>query len=170
MDAFLYIVGLVLLFLFCAVAAFSLILGLPGTIALVVIALVYAWATGFAGVTGTVIAWLVGLAVVAEGFEFASTVWATGSETPSRRVTISALVGAVVGGLVGTPFLFGVGSLFGALGGAFVGAAVASSAEGRSAAGAMSAGFAALRGRLLGFIVKASIAVVMILVILAAAI
>ncbi len=170
MDIALYILGLLLLTLGCAVAAFTLILGLPGTVFLVVIAALYGWATGFAGVTGTVLAWLVGLAVVAEAFEFASTVLATGSEPPSRRVTVSALLGALVGGLVGTPFLFGVGSLIGALGGAFTGAALASSSQGNTASGALRAGFIAFRGRLLGFIVKASIAVVMIVVILAAAV
>jgi len=170
MDVLAYIAGLLLLALFCALAAFSLILGLPGTFALVGIALVYGWATGFVGVTGGVIAWLFGLALAAEGFEFASTVLANGSQRPSRRVAVSALLGAVVGGLVGTPFLFGVGSLIGALAGAFGGAALASTAEGQTAAGAMAAGVAAMRGRLLGFIVKASIAVVMIVLILAAAI
>jgi uncharacterized protein YcfJ len=169
-DIVLYILGLIILIAFCALAAFSLILGLPGTFALVAIAAVYGWSTGFVELTGTVIAWLVGLAVTAEGIEFASTALAAGDQKPSRRVIVAALLGALVGGLIGTPFFFGVGSLIGALVGAFTGATLASKAEGKSASDAMAVGFAAMRGRLLGFIVKASIAVVMIFIILAAAI
>ena len=170
MDIALYILGLFLLLLGCAIAAFTLVLGMPGTVFLVGVAVLYGWATGFAGLTGSVIGWLVGLAVVAEAFEFAATVLATGGEAPTRRVTVSALVGALVGGLVGTPFFFGVGSLLGALAGAFAGATLASSSEGNTASGALRAGFGAFRGRLLGFIVKASIAVVMIVVIFSSAI
>jgi uncharacterized protein YqgC (DUF456 family) len=169
-ELFLYIVGLLLLLIFCMAAGFTLIVGLPGTVFLVLIALFYGWATGFAAVTGKVILWLAALAAAGEGFELFSASLAVGGEKPSRRVSVSALAGAVIGGLVGTPFLFGVGSLIGALIGAFLGATIASRSEGRTTATAMYAGVAAMRGRLLGFVVKAAIAVVMMIVIFAAAI
>ena len=165
-DTALYLLGLFLLALFCLIALASLVVGLPGTFLIVIAAWVYAWATGFLAVTWTTLGWLLGLAVLAEGLEFASAAVASGSESPSRRVAVSA----IVGGIVGTPFFFGVGSLLGALAGAFAGATVAASAEGRDTASAMRTGMSAMRGRLLGFIVKAAIGALMLVVLFGAAI
>ena len=50
------------------------------------------------------------------------------------------------------------------------GAALAASSEGKETQSALRAGMTALRGRLLGFVVKASIGVVMLIVLVAAAI
>jgi len=170
MDLAFHILAIFLLVVVCMVSLASLVLGLPGTFAIVATAVVYGWATGFADVTATTIAWLVALALIAEGLEFVSAAAGGGSERPSRRVTISALAGGIVGGIIGTPFLFGVGSLLGALAGAFAGAALATGAEGHGASVAMRRGMAALRGRLLGFILKSALGVLMVVVLLAAAI
>lgn len=170
MDIALHILGLALLVVFCIVAAATLVFGLPGTVLLVVVAAVYGWATGFAELSGRVLMWLVALAAIGEGFELMSATLAVGGEKPSRRVSLAALLGAFAGAIFGTPFLFGVGSLIGALLGAFAGATLASRIEGRTASSAVQAGMAAMTGRLLGFIVKAAIAVVMIVLIVGAAV
>lgn len=168
METALFILGLILLFTFCLVALASLVFGLPGTFLIVAAALVYAWATGFAAVQWSTIGWLLLLALIGEGVELvAGSVSAAGAR-PSRRVTIAVLAGGFVGGIVGTPFLFGIGSLIGALIGAFGGAALAVASEGGSMGSALTTGFAAMRGRLLGFVLKASIAVVMIVLLFAA--
>jgi hypothetical protein len=170
METALFVFGLVLLFVFCVVSLLSLVVGLPGTFLIVASALVYAWATGFAAVQWSTIGWLVLLATVGEGIELVSGTVSAAGTRPSRRVTISVLAGGIIGGIIGTPFLFGVGSLIGALIGAFGGAALAVTFEGGSMGSALTTGFAAMRGRLLGFVVKASIAVVMVVLLLAAAI
>lgn len=162
MDSALYLLGILLLFLVCLAGLFSLLLGLPGTFLIVAAALVYAWATGFASVGWTTIGWLLVLAVAGEGVELlAGAAGATG-ERPSRRVAAAALLGGFVGGIVGTPLLFGVGSLLGALAGAFIGAALGAASEGSSAEASIRVGLAAFRGRLLGFVLKAAIAVAMV--------
>jgi hypothetical protein len=168
MDTFLHLLGLAALFLTCLVALVSLLFGVPGTFFIVVAALVYAWATGFASVQWATIGWLAALALVGEAVEFAAGAAGAAGVRPSRRVTAAALLGGFAGGLLGTPILFGVGSLLGALAGAFLGAALAVAAEGGSLSAAFTAGLAALRGRLLGFILKAAIAVVMLVVLAAA--
>lgn len=165
-----HVAGLLLLIVFCLAAAATLVFGLPGTVLLVVVAAVYGWATGFAELSVRVLLWLIALAAAAEGFELLSATIAVGGEKPSRRVSLSALAAAFVGGIVGTPFLFGVGSLIGALLGAFIGATLASRSEGRAATTAVQAGMAAMTGRLVGFIVKAAIAVAMIVLTVGAAI
>jgi hypothetical protein len=168
-DTLLHAVGLVLLFLGCFAAFFALVVGLPGTFIIVGVALLYAWFTGFAAVQWSTIGWLVALAVIGEGIEFAASGAGAAGARPSRRVTLSALAGALIGGIVGTPLLFGIGSLLGALTGAFAGAALAVRSEGGSLDESVSTGLAALKGRLLGFVLKAALAVVMVIVLAVAA-
>jgi hypothetical protein len=170
METVLSLLGLLVLIVFCLLALLSLVLGLPGTFLIVAAALVYAWATGFAGVAWSTIGWLLLLAVLAEGIEFLAGSAGAAATRPSRRVTVAVLAGGFIGGIVGTPLLFGVGSLFGALLGAFAGAMLAVASEGGELHLAFRTGLAAMRGRLLGFVLKASIAVVMVVVLLAAAI
>jgi uncharacterized protein len=170
METLLWLGGIVLLLLCFLLGLVSLIFGLPGTFIIFAAALVYAWATDFAVLQWTVPALLLVLAVVAEILELvaASASASSASLEPSRRVTIATIVGAIVGGIVGTPFLFGIGSLIGAMAGAFAGAALAVSSSGGSWNASMRSGFAAMRGRLVGFVIKAAIAVTMILIVVAA--
>ena len=167
---FLHVLGLVLLFGACLLSLFSLVVGLPGTVLIVIAATVYAWATEFVAVGWSTILWLAALAVAGEGLELVASGAGAGGAggRPSRRATIAAIVGAIVGGIAGTPFLFGVGSLLGALAGAFAGAALAVRSEGATLDESLATGLAAMKGRLLGFVLKAAIAVAMILLLLTA--
>lgn len=168
METVLFVLGVVTLFVVCLGALVSLVFGLPGTFVIVGAAVVYAWASGFVAVTWVTIGWLAGLAVLGEGIEFLATSASAASARPSRRVFAGALLGSFAGGLIGVPFLFGVGALIGALAGAFAGAALAVASEGGGAGAAVATGFAAMRGRLLGFLLKAAVAVVMVLLLAAA--
>ncbi len=164
MDIVLEILGIFLLLGFSLLALASLVFGLPGTFLILGAAIVFGWATGFAEVGGGTLATLLAMALTAEGIELwagTATAARAGVE-PSRRVTVMIVVGAFIGGILGTPFLFGIGALFGGLGGAFLGAALAVRAEGGSTEHALVTGMAAFRGRLLGFIVKVALAVAMI--------
>jgi hypothetical protein len=166
-SSVLHVLGLLLLFGACLLALVSLLVGLPGTLMILGAAAVYAWATDFAAVRWSTIGWLTMLAALAEGAEFLASGAGAASVAhgrPSRRVLLTALAGSFIGGVAGAPFLFGVGALLGALAGAFVGAALAVTAEGGTYRRALSTGFAALRGRLLGFVVKAALAAVMVIV------
>jgi hypothetical protein len=170
METFLYILSLALLFTGCLIALASLVLGLPGTFLIVGIALLYGWATDFELVRWPTIGWLALLALIGEGLELAASSAAAASARPSRRVTIGALVGAIAGGIIGTPIFFGLGSLLGALAGAFAGAFLAVRSEGGTVEESVTTGVAAMKGRLLGFVLKASLAVVMVVIIAAAVI
>lgn len=165
MEMLLYLLGLFALGLGCVVGLAALVVGLPGTFIILVTALIYSWATGFAALTLSILAWLLALALVAEALEFVAAASGAPGARPSRRVQASAIVGSIIGGILAAPILFGIGALFGALAGAFAGAALAVSAEGGSFSDATTHGFAALRGRLLGFVLKASIAVGMVILI-----
>ena len=169
LETVLHVLGLVLLFLGCLLALFSLIVGLPGTFLIVGAALLYAWATGFAAVQWSTIGWLALLAVIGEGVELLASSAAAAGAQPSRRATVGALVGALAGGIGGAPFLFGVGALLGALLGAFAGASLAVRSEGGTVGESVTTGLAAMKGRLLGFVLKAALAVVMIVIVAVAA-
>jgi hypothetical protein len=165
METLLYLFGLFLLGLGCLAGLAALLFSLPGTFVILVTALIYAWATGFVVLTLSILGWLLVLALVAEALEFVAAASGAPGARPSRRVQLSAIAGSIIGGILAAPILFGVGALFGALAGAFAGAAVAVGSEGGSLSDATAHGFAALRGRLLGFVLKASIAVVMVILI-----
>lgn len=166
---FLHVLGLIVLFVVCLTALASMVLGVPGTVLIVVTALVYAWATGFHAVHWSTIGWLTLLAVVGEGLEQVAGAAGASGTRPSRRVTFAVLGGSLVGGVAGAPFFFGVGALLGALLGAFAAAAIAVASEGGGWDAALATGLAAMRGRLLGFVLKTAIAVVMIVWLLWAA-
>jgi hypothetical protein len=168
LDTLAHALGVGLLFAACLLALLSLIVGLPGTFAIVGIAMLYAWATGFVAVHWSTIGCLLVMAVIAEGIELVASGAGAAGTRPSRRVTIGALAGALTGGIVGTPFLFGVGALLGALAGAFAGAALAVQLEGGSLRDSVATGFAALKGRLLGFVLKAAMAAMMLIILAAA--
>jgi len=169
LDSVLHIFGVVLLLSACLLGLVSLVVGLPGTFIIVGVALLYGWATGFATLHWSTIAWLTVLAVIGEGIEFVASGAGAAGARPSRRVTVWALIGALLGGIVGTPLLFGIGSLLGALAGAFAGAALAVRSEGGSLEESVVTGFAALKGRLLGFVIKAAIAAAMVVIVAVAA-
>ena len=160
-DAALSLLGLLALFGVCALGVVGLLFGLPGTWVILAAAGVYAWLTGFQTVASGTLGALFGLAAVAEVLEFTFAARGAVGATPRRGVTVAALVGSLVGGLLGAPFLFGIGALVGALAGAFLGATLAVAGHGESAAAALHAGRSAMRGRLLGFVVKAACAVAM---------
>jgi len=162
--------GLALLLGFCGLGLVSLVFGLPGTFLIFGVGLAYGALTGFAGVTWWTLAGLLALAVAAEVVEFVATArGAGGAEKPSLRITIGAIGGAIAGGILCAPLLLGVGALFGAFGGAFGGAALAAASEGHDRGLALAHGFSALRGRVLGFVVKSAVAIVMIVWLTAAA-
>lgn len=170
MGTALWILGLAALFTACLLGLISLLFGVPGTFLIVGAALVYAWATGFTAVQWSTIGWLLLLAVIAEAIEFASAaLTAAPGARPSRRVTVAALAGGIVGGILGVPFLLGVGALLGALAGAFTGAALAVGSQGGSTRDALVTGLAAMRGRLLGFVLKSAVAAVMVVIVAVAA-
>jgi hypothetical protein len=166
-DIAAHLIGVLLLAVTCVLGLASMLLGIPGTFIIFAAGMLYGLLTNFATVTYARLAWLLGMAVFAEGLELLSSGWGYRGVRPTRRTTGWAVMGSFIGGIVGTPILFGVGSLLGALGGAFAGAALAVASEGGEAGAALRSGLAALRGRLAGLAVKLAIGVAMVIVLFA---
>lgn len=159
---------LLLLIFFLAAGLLLVPFGLPGLWVMVLGVVGYAWLTDFHSIAVTIIAVVVGLAVVAEvaeawvGFRFAKRYGG------SSRAGWGALAGGLVGAVIGVPIPI-IGSVIGGFVGAFVGAALVEYGQQRRAEAALGAGWGALLGRAAAVAVKMGLGVVIAVVSLFAA-
>ncbi len=102
------------------------------------------------------------LAAVAESLEFFSQVWGSRRYGGSRKASWGALIGAILGAILGAPFLFGVGAVLGAILGAFAGSLILELASGRELGEALRASKGAMYGRVLGFVAKGGLGMIII--------
>lgn len=106
---------------------------------------------------------LFGLAVAGEIVEFLAQIWGAKKYGCSNKSTVTGMIGAIAGAIVCAPFLFGVGAIFGALGGAWLGSFAGERLlAGRPASQAVTAANGALVGRFLGMVVKFGLGITMI--------
>lgn len=154
------------------------VLGLPGTWAIVITALLSAWlipAEQFTSISWPVVGGLMALALLGELVEFVASVLGVGKLKGSYRAgvlsIVGSLVGAIAGVLIGLPIPV-VGSLvaallFGGLG-AGLGALAGEKWAGRDWDQSVQVGGAALVGRILGTLGKTACAAAMVAVAVAA--
>ena len=105
--------------------------------------------------TATLVALAI-IAILAEIIEFAAGAAGTRMSGGSRKGALWALAGSLVGGILGT-FILPipiVGSVFGACGGAFLGALFGERREGKNMQESLRSGGGAATGRLLGIVGK----------------
>jgi uncharacterized protein len=151
--------GIVLLSAAFLIGLALVALGLPGLWVMVLALLGYAWITGFHSVSVTLIAVVVGLAVLGEiveawvGFRLARRYGG------STRAGWGALVGGLIGAVVGVPVPV-LGSVIGGFVGAFAGAALFEYSLARRADVAVGAGWGAVLGRAAAAAAKMALGVV----------
>jgi uncharacterized protein len=157
--------GDLILWLALALCWLSTLLGAPGTLLMLVAALVYGWATAFREMSGNTLIWLAGVSLPVEVLDQLLGLWA------ARRYGASwtGLAGGFIGGFVGAALLGGVmplvGVVPGALLGSFVGAYLAELAVCRNSAVALRAAWGSFLGRIAGIVLKMAAGVVMALLI-----
>lgn len=104
-----------------------------------------------------------GLALLGEGAEFLMQIWGSQKYGSSPASTFAGIVGAILGALIGFPFLFGLGAVLGSLFGAWAGCYVTERFIRRQdAESAFRAAQGAFVGKFFGMIVKFGIGVSMI--------
>ena len=106
---------------------------------------------------------IVGLSVFGEIVEFVAQAWGAKRYGSTTTGMFAGLLGAIVGAILGLPFLFGLGALFGALLGAWGFCYVAERLRGRSAEEAWKAAKGALYGRFFGIALKCGIGAVIVM-------
>ena len=104
---------------------------------------------------------LVGLAVFGEVVEYIAQGWGSRKYGSSTGGMWAGLIGAILGALIGMPFLFGLGAFIGALAGAWIGCYLMERCRGRDDCESRQAAKGALVGRFLGIVIKCGIGAVM---------
>lgn len=140
------------------------ILTLPANWIMLALILVWRFATPYgAGMSIGFFILLAGLAAFGEVVEYLTQIWGSKKYGSSTSGMWAGVLGALVGALVGLPFLFGLGALVGALVGAWGGSYLMERfMNDRTAEEARRAAKGALMGRFLGIVVKCGIGAVMI--------
>jgi len=94
---------------------------LPGNWAMV--ALVIVWELFYPGsaLGVTFFVLFIGLALLGELVEFGAQIYGSKKYGSSKTSTVAGVIGAIAGAIAGAPFMFGVGTIFGALFGAWGG-------------------------------------------------
>lgn len=160
--------GLTIFILVMLIGFFSILLGLPGTIVILLDVVVYALVTGFDRIgLGTLLV-LGAISALAESLEFLlGIIWAGGYGTSKRGIAAS-VIGGISGAVLLTPFLLGLGALVGSFLGALAGAFAVEIVSQRDLKPAARAGFGALAGRLAGLFAKGLCGLAMVIITLTA--
>jgi uncharacterized protein YqgC (DUF456 family) len=143
------------LFLLAATVAWALVVfQIPGNWIVLLLSLLYGWYEGFRAVAWWVL--LAGFLIAAVG-EVVE--WGTGylgaTRFGGRRLSgFAAIVGSILGGLVGAAFGWGLGAIPGSVIGAFAGALLVEIIRQKKAGKALKVGFGAGLGRAIGLSAK----------------
>jgi uncharacterized protein YqgC (DUF456 family) len=156
------ILALALLILAMPGGLVAVVLGLPGTWMILGASVLYSWVTDFGVITIQLLLLLFLLAAVAEALEFTAGLWGARRYGGSKKAMIGTLIGGLLGAIALTPMLFGFGSILGAFFGAFAGAYVVTYVEQRKMEEAIRVGWGALVGRVLAMVFKGAAVVTMI--------
>ncbi len=175
MSMWVYYVWTLLLILGSCGAWLTTLVTLPGNWIIAGLAAIFAWlipVDDSRGISWTVVAVLVGLAVAGEVIEFGASAAGAAKQGASKRAVALAMVGAGVGSvlglMVGLPIPV-LGSLImavlGGAGGAFAGAYIGESWKGRPTANSMAAGRGAFMGRIWGTVGKLVVGMIMLVIV-----
>src|SRR5882757_7723861 len=172
MQAWLYYIWAIALVFACGLAWLTTLVALPGNWLIVGCSALFAWIVSYdsgRGITWTTVAVLAGLAVLGEVIEFAAGAAGAAKQGASKRSVALAMVGAVVGSIlglaIGSPILI-VGSfvmaLVGGATGAFFGAYLGEAWKGRPHDARVAAGRGAFTGRIWGTVGKLAVGAIML--------
>ena len=156
------VVVLIILILSMPAGLIAVVLGLPGTWLILATSFVYGWLTGFAIITSKLLLGLLALAVVAELLDLALGLWGARRYGGTKKAMVGTMIGGILGAVALSPMLFGFGTIVGAFLGAFVGAFSMTYLEQRKMDEAMRVGWGALLGRVFAMVFKEAAVVTMI--------
>ena len=163
MDTVWLVLGAILYFVICSSGLGMLIIGLPGTWLIVAASAVFALATDGAAIPWLAVILYALLSAAAEVFEALVGAWGAKKFGGSKWAMIGAIAGGILGAILFTAIVPVIGTLIGAFGGAFLGAFGLEYAVNRDFRQARSSGTGAFLGRIAAVVVKAGLAVAMII-------
>jgi len=160
--------GLTAFILIVLLGLFSTMFGLPGTVLILGASIVYALATGFQAIGLKIICILILISIAAESLEFLMGLTGAGRIGSSRGGTTASLLGAAAGAALLTPFLFGLGTLMGALLGGISGLLIVEINSQWKLKPAARDSYKTLLGRVMGLFAKSFFALIMVVIVLTA--
>ena len=138
------------------------VVSLPGNWIIFILMVIYALITKFAILGWWTLGGCLILAVIGEVIEFYSGMWGAGKFGASRGAKWAALLGGIVGAVIGGGF-FLIGAVIGAFAGTFAGAFIVEYIrEQKSGDDSFKVGFGAMVGRIAGMVSKIIIGLMMI--------
>jgi uncharacterized protein len=155
------ITGLTIFILVLIAGIFSTLLGLPGTIIILVDAILYALFTGFEKIGIKVLIVLFFISLLAEALDFALSMAGTARYGASKKSLLASLIGGIAGAIVMTPVLLGFGTLLGSFLGGYIGVLIVELIRQGTLKPALRAGSVIIAGWFTGMFVKGSFALVM---------
>lgn len=156
--------GLTLFILVLFLGAFSVLFGLPGTVIILIDAALYAVITGFEKLGFKILMILLILSILAELADFAVGMGGAVKFGASIKSFWASIIGALIGAFLMTPFLFGLGTVAGALFGGFIGVLTVELLRRNRLKPALRAAWGSVLGRAAGIGVKTVFALIMIVI------
>ena len=153
--------GLTLFILLLFAGIFITVFGFPGTFVILTDVIIYSWITGFEEIGLAIILILAVITLAAESVDFYLGMKGAKKYTPSQTAVFASLVGGIVGAIVMTRILLGLGTVIGIFLGGFSGVLIAEFMEERRLKPAFRASYGALSGRIAGVLTRGFSAIVM---------
>jgi uncharacterized protein YqgC (DUF456 family) len=157
--------GAIILLLLMGLALLSTIIGVPGTLVIFLLALIYGWLTQFATLSGRTLLILLAMAVPAELADQLMGIWAARRYGATARGIVGSLIGGIVGGILLNGLIPIVGGVVGAFAGAFVGALLVERHVQGDWEAARRAAWGNFIGRAAGIMLKLVVGVIMMVVV-----
>ncbi len=159
---------LTIFIIFLFIGLFSIIFGFPGTFLILGDIILYAWITGFEKIGFKIIIVLVFISLLAETIDFFMVIAGAKKYGSSKKGVILSIIGGIIGAILMATVLLGLGAIIGAFFGGFVGAFLGEYLEQKKFKEAVRAGYGSLIGRIIGILIKGSLAIVMVITALSA--
>jgi len=158
------IAGIIILALLMIGALGTVIIGLPGTWIVFLLAIIASAIGGFKQITFWILLLLFGLAVLGEILEFLFGYFGTRKMGASKKASWSALICGILGAIFLSGIVPIIGTIIGAFVGAFLGAFLIELVWERKWREALNAGISALVGRLSSVVSKIAVGSAMIVI------
>ncbi|HDS09095.1 MAG TPA: DUF456 domain-containing protein [Firmicutes bacterium] len=165
-ETILVIIGYVVFHLILLVGLILNPTGLSGNLLIVINALVFSIIDKFERIPIWLLAVFLVFSGIGEAVEYFSSVVGSKKFGASNISIVFMLIFMIAGGILGASFTFGIGALIGAIIGAFLGALIGELISKKDFQKAFQAGTGAFMGRIVAWVVKTAIGIVMVFVIL----
>ena len=136
-------------------------LGFPGTFLIAIVALIWGWMIDYHSITVGVILALFGVSILLEIMELLLGGLAARYYGASRRSAVCAIIGGILGTIIGAGVLFLIGAFVGLLAGSYLGAFLSEAMSGKSISVSNQAALGTVLGNVAGKGIKSTAVIFM---------